>query len=243
MSLLQSVFYTAFPFLRSAFEREQWTESQLRLIPAGETLLDVGAGECMYRSACAHLRYVSQDSGQYDGRGNDRGLQTGTWNTAAIDIVSDACAIPVEPRSFQNILCTEVLEHLPHPERAIHEFSRILTPGGRLILTAPFWSVSHFAPFHYCTGFSTYWYENILADHGFAIVEMRRTGNYFSAVIQELIRAPFQLRRCSRIGVLAYAVFLFTLPAALALYLFSFLTKGSEELLCFSVCVLARKMP
>jgi len=239
---MRGAWYTTFPFLRFAYAREQWTDRQLRAIPAGETLLDVGAGECPYRDACAHLRYVSQDSQQYDGRGDGRGMHTGVWDTSRIDVVSDACAIPVEDRSFQNILCTEILEHLPYPDRAIREFARILKPNGRLILTAPFWSLTHFAPFHFCTGFSSYWYRKILADHNFEILEIRRNGNYFSSILQELIRTPFVLRKYSRIGAIAYVAFLCILPTVLVIHLLSCLSKKSEEQLCDSVCVLARRM-
>jgi SAM-dependent methyltransferase len=178
---------------------------------------------------------------QYDGKGDGKGLHTGVWDTSRIDVISDACAIPVEDCSFQNILCTEVLEHLPYPDRAIAEFARILKYNGRLILAAPFWSPTHFAPFHFCTGFSPYWYQRILADHGFEILEIRRNGNYFTSVLQEMVRTPFILRKYSRIGVVAYASFFCILPTVLVIYLLSFLTKKSEDLMCFSVCVLARR--
>lgn len=243
MSPLPDVFHRVFPFLRSAALRERWTTDILRAIPDNETLLDVGAGECMFRPACAHLKYVSQDANQYDGRGDGKGLQTGGWNTASIDIVSDACSIPVEDASFQNILCTEVLEHVPHPERVLRECARILQPGGRLIITVPFASVTHFAPLHFATGFSVYWFQTVLREQGFAIENMHRTGNYFFTIAQELVRVPLVLRRYSPIGVLGYGVFVLTVPMALLLFLLAFLGRNSQELLCFSVCVLARKLP
>jgi 2-polyprenyl-3-methyl-5-hydroxy-6-metoxy-1,4-benzoquinol methylase len=39
--------------------------------------------------------------------------------------------------SFDQIVCVETLEHLLAPDRALAEFSRILKPAGRLILTYP----------------------------------------------------------------------------------------------------------
>ena len=35
----------------------------------------------------------------------------------------------------QTILCTEVMEHVPNPEKTIEEFARILRPGGTIITT------------------------------------------------------------------------------------------------------------
>jgi SAM-dependent methyltransferase len=49
----------------------------------------------------------------------------------------------IESESFGLILCTGLLEHIPDPQRLIDEFHRILTPGGRLIVSA-----SAVFPFH-----------------------------------------------------------------------------------------------
>lgn len=51
----------------------------------------------------------------------------------------------IEPSSYDIILCTGLLEHVPDPQRLIDEFCRILKPGGKLIL-----SVSAVFPFHEC---------------------------------------------------------------------------------------------
>jgi SAM-dependent methyltransferase len=39
--------------------------------------------------------------------------------------------------AFQILIAKHVVEHLPHPERAVAEMSRILAPGGLLILATP----------------------------------------------------------------------------------------------------------
>jgi len=63
-----------------------------------------------------------------------------------VDVISDITSIPLPDASFDACLCTEVLEHLPHPIEALRELARLLRPGGRLILTAPFCSLTHFSP-------------------------------------------------------------------------------------------------
>ena len=47
-----------------------------------------------------------------------------------IDFVSDLLNIPVPDKSYDVILCTEVIEHVPDPISAINEISRILKSGG-----------------------------------------------------------------------------------------------------------------
>src|SRR3990172_2432495 len=39
--------------------------------------------------------------------------------------------------AFQVIIAKHVVEHLPHPERAVAEMARVLAPGGLLILATP----------------------------------------------------------------------------------------------------------
>ncbi|MRR36812.1 SAM-dependent methyltransferase, partial [bacterium] len=139
--------------------REDWLEQALREIPAGSRILDAGAGELRYRKFCCHLEYVSQDFAQYDGRGDTVGLHSGSWDQTKLDIVSDITAIPEPDGSFDAILCVEVLEHLPDPLAALREFARLLRSGGQLVVTAPFCSLTHLAPYFFSTGFSRYFYE------------------------------------------------------------------------------------
>jgi SAM-dependent methyltransferase len=168
--------------------REKWLKAKLGSLKNNLKLLDAGAGELKYKKFCSHLEYVSQDFGQYDGKGDSLGLQTNSWDNSKLDIVSDIVEIPVESNSFDIILCVEVIEHIPRPLDAFKEFSRILKPGGQLILTAPFCSLTHFAPYHFYSGFNRYFYEENLQLHGFEIIEIEANGNYFEFLAQELRR-------------------------------------------------------
>jgi len=169
--------------------RDAWIKSQLKALQPGTSLLDVGAGECPYRPSCEHLTYVSQDINLYDGEGNSKGLQTGTWSFDQIDIRCDLLEIP-EDRTFDTLLCTEVLEHVPDPVRCLEKMTRLMNPvGGTLILTAPFASLTHFAPYHYSTGFSEYFYRYHLERLGLQIQHLSFNGGFFDYMVQELGRA------------------------------------------------------
>jgi len=168
--------------------RQAWLKKTLVTIPEGARILDAGAGELRNKPLCNHLRYVSQDFNQYDGSGDGKGFHTSKWDTSGINIVSDILSIPEPDSSFDAILCSEVLEHLPEPMKVLDEFRRLLKPGGRLILTAPFLSLVHFAPHHYCSGFSRYWYEYHLPERDFIIRELSPNGDWFALCQQELMR-------------------------------------------------------
>lgn len=45
--------------------------------------------------------------------------------------------IPFENSFFDFIYCFQVLEHVADPKRIVHEFSRVLKPGGEIIISTP----------------------------------------------------------------------------------------------------------
>lgn len=184
---------------KNAATRDAWVEQVLKALPAGSRLLDAGAGECQYKKHCDHLHYVAQDIAVYDGKG-DVGLQTGTWDFSHVDIVCNITAIPEPDGSFDAVLCTEVLEHLTDPVLAIDEMARLLRPGGTFIITAPFWSLTHFAPYHYATGFNRYFYEHHLGRLGFEITDLVPNGNFFECIGQEVRRVQDMARRFAQDG-------------------------------------------
>lgn len=49
----------------------------------------------------------------------------------------------ISSESFGSVICTEVLEHVEHPDKAISEIFRILKTNGIFILTVPFWVPIH----------------------------------------------------------------------------------------------------
>ena len=211
--------------------RQAWLKQTLTTLPQGARILDAGAGELKNRQLCGHLDYVSQDFCQYQGLrgGGHEGLQTDDWDTTRIDLVSDITAIPSPDASFDAILCSEVLEHVPEPTHALDEFARLLKPGGTLILTAPFASLVHMAPYHYCSGFSRYWYEYHLPLRGFKIVELSPNGDWYTYLEQEITRlGGIERQRGNWTWPIAYA---YSLLGVLYFKLRS--NKRAEDLACF----------
>lgn len=220
--------------------RRKWITDQLSALPEGSSLLDAGAGEQQYRSACKHLHYVSQDFAQYKPENLPKGLQMEKWEYPALDIVSDITSIPRPDQSFDAILCSEVLEHVPDPVAALKELARLTRSGGQLILTAPFCSLTHFAPYHFSTGFNRYFYEHHLSLLGFTIEELSYNGNYFDWLDQELGRLPSIADRYSGKEPSRFDYRRITAVRKLLKEL-SATGKESTELLALGCHVLARK--
>lgn len=66
-----------------------------------------------------------------------------------VDVVGDAHSLPFPDKSFEQIICTEVLEHLHTPQTAIDEMYRVLKPGGKVVLTTRFIFPLHDVPGDY----------------------------------------------------------------------------------------------
>ncbi len=220
--------------------RDAWLEAALAKIPAGFSILDAGAGELQYKKYCSHLRYVSQDFAQYDGKGNSSGLQIGSWDNSQLDIISDITTIPVRSNSFDAVMCIEVFEHVPNPVAALGEIVRVLRPGGFLLITAPFASLTHFAPYYFSNGFSSYFYEHWAKELNLEILDLQFNGNYFDYMAQEIRRLPEITTKYTDETMTATDLLL--LNGILGkLSGLSDKGKGSSELLTFGLHVFAQK--
>lgn len=217
-------------------DRQIWLKKVLSNLPHGIRLLDAGAGELKNAKYCSHLNYVSQDISEYKGSTKE-GLHTIKWDTSKVDIVSDITEIPEPKNSFDAILCSEVLEHIPEPTKALSEFSRLLKPGGKLILTAPFSSNVHMSPYFFCTGFSKYWYEHHLPILGFKIDKLISNGDWYSLLRQEISRLVY-LEQKQPIWIKPLTYFL----SAIGLLYFALRPKIKDQgLACFGWHCIATK--
>ena len=71
-------------------------------------------------------------------------------DSAHVDVPADLNApLPLPDAAYDTVLATDVLEHLADPRVFMAEVSRILRPGGRLILGVPFLYWLHEEPYDY----------------------------------------------------------------------------------------------
>lgn len=51
--------------------------------------------------------------------------------------IENACALSVEDESYDRLIATHVLEHLPEPHKVLREWSRVVKPGGTISIVLP----------------------------------------------------------------------------------------------------------
>jgi SAM-dependent methyltransferase len=120
-----------------------------------------------------------------------------------VDILISANGVwPLESGSYDVVLCTQVLEHVSSVDLTLQEMVRVLKPGGRLIISAPFIYNEHGAPGDY-RRFSAGGLEQMIRTRGLEVQEVRRQGAIGSTLgilFLNWVDAQLNRRRVTRLA-------------------------------------------
>jgi SAM-dependent methyltransferase len=142
--------------------RQLWREIAAASATLSGPLLDVGCGTKPYRELFATETYVGLDIDSEESR--ERGIA---------DAFYDGTVFPFEAARFDSVLCNQVLEHVFNPEQFVGEIRRVLSRGGRLLLTVPFVWDEHEQPYDYAR-YSSFGLKALLERQGFKVVTHRK---------------------------------------------------------------------
>ena len=147
-------------------------EEEVRLVADAAThdqiILDAGAGEARHRKCFRRGRYIALDAGSGDP----------AWDYSNLDIRGHLESIPLRARSVDHILCLVVLEHTRDPRCVLAEFSRVLKPGGTLVMIVPFLWEEHQPPHDYFR-FTRHGIRLLLTRAGLEVISIEPQGGYF----------------------------------------------------------------
>jgi SAM-dependent methyltransferase len=146
-------------------------------------LLDVGCGTKPYRALFKVDEYL----------GLDIDSET-TRRRGVADVLYDGTRFPFEGARFDAVLCNQVLEHVFNPDAFVDELRRVLTPGGRLLLTVPFVWDEHEQPWDYAR-YSSFGLRSLLEKHGFRVLHHEKLLDDASVLFQLLNAYLFKVTR------------------------------------------------
>jgi ubiquinone/menaquinone biosynthesis C-methylase UbiE len=107
-----------------------YREMITRYIAPGDRVLDAGCGR--YMQFCKDLSHIAQMVGI------DLGAPIAISNEhAPFGVRGDLGRLPFPSNSFDMVISRSVVEHLEDPPAVFGEFSRILRPGGKVVLITP----------------------------------------------------------------------------------------------------------
>jgi len=133
-------------------------------------LLDVGCGAKPYTNVFNHVeRYIALD----------------LPSNAQVDVYGDGRALPFQDRTFDTVLCNEVLEHVPEPGRLMAEAARVLKPRGILLLTTPQTWGLHLEP-HDFYRYTKYGLRYLAEKSGLEVIEVTPTCGLWATLAQRL---------------------------------------------------------
>jgi len=112
----------------------------------GDTILDLGCGfgRHAFEAARRGASVIALDAGRDEVDGvvatfvamiQAGELTPGDMHAAAVQ--GDALHLPFPDGSFDRVICSEVLEHIPNDLGAMAELARVLRPGGTMAITVP----------------------------------------------------------------------------------------------------------
>jgi SAM-dependent methyltransferase len=149
-----------------------WVGRAARDAGPGGRVLDAGAGEAPYRELFAGCEYVTTDWAASVHPGARRA-----------DVIAPLDALPLPDESFDVVVCTQVLEHVPDPGAALAELARVLVPGGRLWLTVPFVGELHEEPYDFFR-YTRHGLAALCARAGFGSADVEALGGYYTMLGQ-----------------------------------------------------------
>jgi len=138
-------------------------ETELKNIPFGSYVLDIGAGKAHFKTLLKNMNYLAMDFFDYE----------------PINVVTDITKqLPFQSNKFDCLILSNVLEHVSEPQALLKECLRILKKDGILLMTVPFFIKIHQEPYDFYR-YTPFCFEYLLSQAGFVKTRVENIGDIF----------------------------------------------------------------
>lgn len=154
-----------------------WYDENLKKFAHGK-LLDLGCGKAPLYGTYSHYvdATVLAD------------WENSPFTNVHVDVRCDISKkLPFQDRSFDTIILSDVLEHIPYPRDLVREVARVLRPGGNVLINVPFIHRLHEAPYDY-NRYTEYMLQLLANDAGLSVVKLEALGGGYAVLIDLLSR-------------------------------------------------------
>jgi ubiquinone/menaquinone biosynthesis C-methylase UbiE len=172
-------FYSIIFYLRCMVDFQLYTilkHLKKRLPNYKGKVLDIGCGNSPFKFL------LDKSKAGYTGIDIENATKFDYYNPNKV--IFDGENIPFADESFDNIISTEVLEHIENPEKIISEMHRVLKQGGEAIITIPWSARVHFEPYDYCR-YTPFKLEKLFSN--FQSVKIFSRGTDINSVVSKMI--------------------------------------------------------
>jgi SAM-dependent methyltransferase len=189
-------------------------------------VLDVGCGQQPYRHLFNARSYVGLEIDTEQNRASKKA-----------DLFYSGDRFPLEDSSVDVVICNQVFEHVFNPLSFLTEVKRVLKPGGKLILTAPFMWEEHESP-HDFARYTSFGLDHLLRNHGFKLLRFRKNVSGLKAICQLFLMHTINPNLHARRRL----YWLFSLPLICFINTLSLFARRKNEAFYLDACLLAERL-
>jgi SAM-dependent methyltransferase len=150
---------------------EAAVRSFAKTLPAGSRVLDVGCGLRPYERFFVGHHYVGVDVAESGRKSSDK----------RADIYFNGLNLPIADKSYDAVICTQVLEHSLQPDVLVAEMFRTLRGGGTGLVTVPLTWGEHEAPYDF-RRYTTFGIRRLLEEAGYRVLFLGRITTGINAI-------------------------------------------------------------
>lgn len=159
----------------------RFLEEEAARLAAGSRVLDASAGTRPYAALFCTQHYESCD------------MPNGFYRCPH-DFECHLDSIPRPDGSYDAVVLTQVLEHVPDPTIVLRELARITRPGGKLLLSVPLNCPLHGEPWHFFN-FTHHGLAELAKNSQWRMVECEKVGGAFWLLGKRMGELPGKLMK------------------------------------------------